>query len=91
MIGPALLLGAAVGLAVAERPTPTGLEEKVEKRLVQFDVAVEGDPDAIRAITAKDVALYVGVHEIQGLIVDPFCGDSPAPAPSPTQPADPVE
>ena len=45
-------------------PTPTGLTEKVEKRLVQVDVAVEGDRDAILAITAKDVTLYAGEHEV---------------------------
>lgn len=65
-------------------PTPTGLQEKVEKRLVQFDVAVEGDRDAISRLTAKDITVYAGVHEIQGLIVDPLCGDATAPAPSPT-------
>ena len=84
-------LASAAGPAVTEQPTPTGLEEKLEKRLVQFDVAVEGDPDAIRAITAKDVAVYVGEHEIQGLIVDPFCGDSPTPTPSLAQPKAPAE
>jgi hypothetical protein len=68
--------------AATEEPQPTALTEKVEKRLVQLDVAVEGDPDAIRAITAKDFALYVGEHEIQGLIVDRLCGDEPAPPPS---------
>jgi hypothetical protein len=60
-------------------PRPTGLTETVEKRLVQLDVAVEGDPAAIRAITAKDFALYVGEREVQGLIVDRLCGDEPAP------------
>ena len=65
-------------------PTPTGLEEKVEKRLVQFDIAVEGDRDAILALTAKDITVYAGVHEVQGLIVDPLCGDAARPTPSPT-------
>jgi len=81
----------AAGPAVTEQPTPTKLEEQVEKRLVQFDVAVEGDPDVIRGITAKDVALYVGVREIQGLIVDPFCGEAQKPAPAPTQQEAPAE
>jgi hypothetical protein len=71
--------------SAGEPPKPSGLTEKVETRLVQLDVAVEGDRDAIRAITAKDVALYVGEHEIQGLIVDRLCGDAPTPAGSPTQ------
>jgi hypothetical protein len=60
---------------VDQHPKPTGLTESVEKRLVQLDVAVEGDREAIRAITAKDFALYVGEHEVQGLIVDRLCGD----------------
>jgi hypothetical protein len=60
-------------------PQTTGLTEKVEKRLVQLDVAVEGDREAIRGITAKDFALYVGEHEVQGLIVDHLCADGPPP------------
>ena len=75
----------ATGSAVTEQPTPTQLEEKLEKRLVQLDVAVEGDRDVILRLTAKDITVYAGVHEVQGLIVDPLCGDAPAPAPSPTQ------
>lgn len=58
-------------------PTPTGLTESVEKRLVQLDVGVEGARDAIRGITAKDFVLYVGEHEVQGLIVDHLCGETP--------------
>jgi len=64
-------------------PKPTSLTETVEKRLVQFDVAVEGDPDAIRVITAKDFVLYVGAHEVTGLIVDRLCGDEPPVSGSP--------
>ena len=71
-------------------PTPTTLTETVEKRLVQFDIAVEGDREAIRRITAKDIALYVGEREVQGLIIDPLCGDSPRPTPSPTQTQSPA-
>jgi hypothetical protein len=66
--------------SAGEPPKPTGLTEKLETRLVQLDVAVEGDPEAIRAITAKDFALYVGEHAVQGLIVDRLCGDAPTPA-----------
>src|SRR5262245_12243629 len=66
-------------------PTPTALTEKIEKRLVQLDVAVEGDREAIRRLTAKDITVYAGVYEIQGLIVDPLCGDSTGAAPTPTQ------
>ena len=73
------------GFAAPEQPTPTGLEEKVEKRLVQVDVAVEGDREAILRLTAKDVTLYAGEHEVQGLIVDPLCGKSPRPTPAPPQ------
>jgi hypothetical protein len=60
------------------------MTETVEKRLVQLDVAVEGDREAIRGITAKDFALYVGEHEVSELIVDRLCGDAPTPAGSPT-------
>ncbi len=63
-----------------QSPKPSTLTETVEKRLVQLDVAVEGDPDAIRAITAKDFVLYVGEREVQGLIVDPLCGGTPVEA-----------
>jgi hypothetical protein len=76
-----------------EPPQPTALTEKVEKRLVQLDVAVEGDRDAIRGITAKDLTLYVGEHEVQGLIVDRLCGDAPpagAGAPSDRSPGVPA-
>lgn len=75
----------------ARAATPTGLTEKVEKRLVQVDVAVEGDRDAILGIAANDVTLYAGEHEVQGLIVDPLCGDSPKPIPYPTQQKAPAE
>jgi hypothetical protein len=77
--------------AIAERsaapkadqsPKPTTLTESVEKRLVQLDVAVEGDRDAIRAIKAEDFALYVGTHEVTGLIVDPLCDEPSAPEPA---------
>ncbi len=73
---------AAVGIfsaltTTAQEPTKTSLTETVEKRLVQLDVSVEGDRDAIRALTAKDFALSVGEHEVHGLIVDSLCGDSP--------------
>ena len=57
-------------------PKPATLLESVETRLVQLDVAVEGDRDAIRAIKAEDFVLYVGTHEVTGLIVDPLCGDT---------------
>ena len=77
-------LGATVAAAPAkpgadQPPTPTTLTESVEKRLVQLDVGVEGDRDAIRGITAKDFVLYVSEHEVQGLIVDPLCGETPPP------------
>ena len=77
--------------AADEPPKPTALTEKVEKRLVQLDVAVEGPRDAIQGITAKDFALYVGEHEVQGLIVDRLCGDAPTPpeSPAPEQPPTP--
>jgi hypothetical protein len=83
--------GAGPGDSSADRPPKrTALTEKVEKRLVQLDVGVEGDPEAIRGITAKDLVLYVGEHEIQGLIVDPACGDAPAPQGTPTQAEEPA-
>jgi hypothetical protein len=85
----ALWAGVAVW-AADDPPKPTALTEKVEKRLVQLDVAVEGDRDAIRAITAKDFALYVGEHEVQGLIVDRLCVDAPTPPGSPMQEAPPA-
>jgi hypothetical protein len=75
-----IVVWAMAGAAADQPPKPTALTEKVEKRLVQLDVAVEGDPSTIRAITAKDLALYVGEHEVQGLIVDPLCADEPPPA-----------
>src|SRR5258706_5585279 len=74
----------AASRATDQTPTPTGLTERVEKRLVQLDVAVEGDREAIRGITAKDFIMYVGGHEIQGLIVDKACGDAPTAPESPT-------
>jgi hypothetical protein len=76
--------------SVDEPPKPTALTEKIEKRLVQLDVAVDGDREAIRRISEKDLVLYVGEREIQGLIVDPACADVPAPPESPTQSAAPL-
>lgn len=65
----------AVSNSADQPPKPTGLAETVEKRLVQLDVAVEGDRKDIRGITAKDFVVYVGGHEVSGLIVDRLCGD----------------
>ena len=68
----------------AEEPKPTSLTETVEKRLVQLDVAVEGDRDAIRALTAKDFVVYVGRARDSRADLDRLCGDEPAPPlPSP--------
>jgi hypothetical protein len=75
----------AAGPPANPPPKPTGLAETVEKRLVQLDVGVEGDADAIRGITAKDFALYVGEYEVQGLIVDHLCAEAPAPESEPKQ------
>jgi VWFA-related protein len=86
LVAVAFMAWGAVSAAAGEPPKSSGLSEKVEKRLVQLDVAVEGDPDAIRGLTAKDFALFIDdEHEIHGLIVDPFCGDAPTPAGSPAQ------
>jgi len=71
-------------------PKPSTLTETLEKRLMQLDVAVDGDRDAIRAITAKDLVFYVGETEVQGLIVDPLCGEPPLPEP-PTEPTPTAE
>ncbi len=84
LVTAALLAGVAVW-AADPPPKPTGLAETVEKRLVQLDVGVEGDRDAIRGITAKDFVLYVLEHEVQGLIVDRLCGDEPPPPVSGTE------
>jgi hypothetical protein len=78
--------GAGSGAGQTDQaPQSTRLTEKIEKRLVQLDVSVEGDREAIRGITAKDLVMYVGDYEIQGLIVDTACGHPPAAPESPTQ------
>ena len=71
--------------AADQAPKPTTLKESLEKRLVQLDVSVEGNPDVIRGITAKDFVLYVGEHEVQGLIVDHLCGAAQPPPGEATQ------
>ena len=73
-----LFMASPAVLAADPPPKPTGMAERIEKRLVQLDISVQGDPDAIRALTAKDFSLYVGPYEVQGLIVDRLCGDEPA-------------
>lgn len=60
-------------------PTPTALAETVETRVVQLDVRVEGDPEAIRGLNAEDFVLHVDAHEVQGLIVDRLCGATSPP------------
>ncbi len=85
-----VLIAWAAVWGAKEKPDATSLTETLEKRLVQLDVSVEGDRDAIRAVSAKDFALYVGEHEIRGLIVDRLCGESPAPPGSPRQAEAPV-
>lgn len=78
LIAVLLIAWVLVRAAADERPpASTGLTETLEKRLVQLDVAVEGDLTAIRAITAEDFAFYVGEHAVQGLIVDHLCLDVP--------------
>ena len=81
LVAAAFIAGAGVWAETAEGPKSTGLTESVEKRLVQLDVAVEGDRDAIRALTASDLTLFVAEREMKGLIVDPMCGDAPVHAP----------
>jgi hypothetical protein len=85
LLAAALIAWAAVRATADQPPRTTALTERLEKRLVQLDVAVEGDREAIRGITAKDLVLYVGEHEIQGLIVDTACGDPSIARESPTQ------
>ncbi len=90
IVAGALIAGGPARVA-DQSPKPTSLAEKVEKRLVQLDVSVEGDREAIRGITAKDFALYVSEHEVQGLIVDRLCGDASTPSGPPTVEGVPAE
>lgn len=77
MLSVALLLAA---VAADPAPVPVPLQERVEKRLAQLDVAVEGNPDVIRTLTEKDFYLAIGGKEIERFTLDPSCMEwSPAP------------
>jgi hypothetical protein len=87
---PLVAADGSAGSGADQAPTPTALTETLEKRLVQFDVGVEGDRDTILGITANDVTVYAGEREVQGLIVDPMCGGTPNPTSALSQPEEPA-
>ena len=74
--------------AAAADPAPVAvpLEERVEKRLAQLDVVVEGNPDVIRSLTEKDFRLAIGGKNIERFTLDPSCLEwSPAPEQASTE------
>ncbi len=72
-----LILAATLALAMEppkeKKPLPSGLEEKVERRLVQLDVTVEGKSVEIHELTAADFEVFVAGREIADLAVDRLC------------------
>ena len=58
-----------------ERPVASTLDEHVESRLVQLDVPVDGDPDAVGSLTPQDFSLTVGGKVIREFSVDRLCDD----------------
>lgn len=71
---------AAASPAASEPPRPSGLIERVETRLVQLDVMVEGKSDDLYRLSAADFELLVGGTSISNLIVDRICPQGqPAP------------
>ena len=66
------------GTAPAESPVASTLEEQVESRLVQLDVPVDGEPDAVGSLTSGDFSLTVGGTQIKEFFVDRLCeGQNP--------------
>lgn len=65
------------GLAddAVESPVASTLEEKVESRLVQIDVPVDGTPEVVGSLTAQDFSLTVGGKAIAEFSVDRLCDD----------------
>lgn len=71
-----------------ESPVASTLEERVESRLVQLDVPVEGKPDIVGSLTAQDFSLTVGGQTIAEFSVDRLCDDAQADAGDETEGAD---
>jgi hypothetical protein len=69
-----------------EPERPAGVE-KVETQLVQLDVGVEGDVEAVRRLTPSDLELLVDGRKPPGLVIDKLCGPIAPAAPTSVAPA----
>jgi hypothetical protein len=93
---PLILLVSASAPGAPPNPSPAPVvvpgTEKVETQLVQLDVGVEGDVDAVRRLTPSDLDLLVDGREPPGLVIDKLCGPTaPATRTAVAPDASPVE
>ena len=81
-----VLLLPAGARAVAETdaaPPPTDpiLTERVEKRLIQFELRVARKGAPVHGLSAKDIDIELGGKPLKGFTLDDMCGDALAVAP----------
>lgn len=62
-------------------PRNPGLTERVESRLVQFEVRVSRKGAPVRGLSAKDFDIELGAKSLKAFTVDAMCGDATASPP----------
>lgn len=72
-----LLIGeSAVAAETAEpQPTQTGLSERIERRLIQFEVRVAQQGVAVRGLSAKNLDIELSGKPLKNFTVDDMCRD----------------
>ncbi len=89
-VAPFLLLIFAAALGAPPNPSPAPVvvpgTEKVETQLVQLDVGVEGDVEAVRRMTPSDLELLVDGRKPPRLVIDKLCGPIAPAAPTTVAP-----
>jgi hypothetical protein len=85
-----MLMGASASAENAAAPAALnpGVTERVETRLVQFEVRVSRKGDPVGGLTATDFDIELGGKSLKAFTVDDMCAASPAP-PSGTMSARP--
>ena len=72
-----LLIDASGSSAALTEPQPIqpGLSERMERRLIQFEVRVAQKGVPVRGLTAKDLDIELGGKPLKNFTVDDMCGD----------------
>lgn len=68
------------GSGAEDPPKPVDLIETVQKKLVQFDVALEGPREQLQGLTADEFQVVVAGKTVTPFAVDALCGAAPSPS-----------